>query len=355
MSKFYDGSELLSRSKYKIFFSLGGRNIGKSTDFQKRAIRGFIKKRRKFGIIVKFQDDVEDFAANYFSDKWMNTWYPDFEIMFKGGKCRTYYMRKKSDKTNKDDKKSGWKECGYAFILNKSSTYKSTTKYQDVSFLLYEEFMPLNNRYIKKAKEPELEAKLLIELYQTIARGDKNKHTRKVTLICISNNYTLNNQYFTHFHILNMITKNPNSVYQRFYTYDDDKLHYALEFSQIQPELTGIETDEEALGIQFKDFRNQLKLTKDRPKKIIMQLTFNNEYIINIASYNDSLICYEGDKDVICDLCYTCSPFKFKDRLGIKIFKGSDKYRILCKMFERNDLYYDKLETFINLTNILAF
>ena len=354
MNKFYDGSELLSRSKYNIFFSLGGRNIGKSTFYQRLAIRGFLKKQKKFGIIVKFKDDLTSFAPNYFSDVWMNNWYPDYEIMYK--RCR-YYIRKKSDKKDDDDCKTGWKQCGYAIALAMNATIKSTTKYQDIDLLLFEEFMPLDDRYIGSSKDPEKEPKLLQSVYQSIARGLKGKHTRDVILICISNNYTMNNPYFTFFKILEMVTKNPNSIYQRFYTYDDKVLHYALEFSQLEPEKTGIETDDESFGVKFSDFRHELKITKDKPKKVIIQLTFDSRYIISVAKYNDSLIVYKdrmtSDPDNI--VVYSCSKFKSREMLGIKLFKVHDFYNIIVRMFEGNYLYYDSLETYIQLTNILAF
>lgn len=353
MSKFYDGSELLSRSKYNIFFSLGGRNIGKSTFWQRYIIRLFIKKHKKFGIIVKYKDDLSTFAANYFSQEWMDKWYPDYEIMYKRGK---YYIRKKADKEDDEDMKSGWKLCGYAIALNLNASIKSTTTFHDIDTLLFEEFMPLEDRYIGSVKDPEKEPKLLQSIYQTVARGSKGEHTRKVRLICISNNYTMNNPYFTHFRILDMVTNNPNSIYQQFYTYDKMDLHYALEFSQLQPETTGIETDEESVGVKFSDFRNDLHIMKNKNiKKLYFQLTFDNKKILNCARFNDTIAVFDGGKVNEDVICYSCSKFKSRDMMGIKVFKSTDDYKVLVKLFEMNRIWYDKLETYIYLTNILAY
>lgn len=356
MKKFYDGSELLSRSKYNIFISLGGRNIGKSTFWQRYIIRKFIKKKEKFIIIVKYDNDLENdgFAANYFSDSWMEKWYKDFEIVYSKKK---YFIRNKKDKKDEEDKKSGWQLAGYAVALNKNASLKSTTTFQDATNILFEEFMPLENKYIGSKREPEKEPKLLASVYQTIARGEKGKQTRKCRLILISNNYTFNNPYFTYFKILKMVTENPNSIFQRFYEYNDSKLHYALEFSQYEPEIIGIEADDEALGIRFQDFRNDLRITKDKPKKILFQLTFDEKTILNIAQYNEALIVFQTkntiqDSDVIC---YSCSMFKNKKAFSIRVFKNREISRILINLYEKNLLYYDKLDTFINLTNILAF
>ena len=352
MSKFYDGSELLSRNKYKIFFSLGGRNIGKSTFWQRFIIRHFIKKKEKFIIIVKYKDDLNTFAANYFSQEWMDKWYPDYNIKYQRGK---YYIRKKE---NMEDVEKGWQHCGYAIALNMNASLKSTTTFQDASNILFEEFMPLEDKYIGSAKDPEKEPKLLVSVYQTIARGEKGKHIRDVRLICISNNYTMNNPYFTYFNILPMVTSNPNSIYQRFYTYDKGNLHYVLEFSQLDPEMTGIEADEESTGVKFSDFRNDLHIIKKlNIKKCMLQLTFDNKYYVNIANFNNSIICYKGDHVIDSDkiLCYTCSKFKNKETIGIDVFKKSDSYKVIKTLFESNTIFYDKLETFIHLTNILAY
>ena len=355
MSKFYDGSELLSRSKYNIFFSLGGRNIGKSTFWQRYIIRHYIKNKEKFGIIVKYKDDLSTFAANYFSTEWMDKWYPDYEIMYKRGK---YYIRKKEVKKDPEDMKTGWQLCGYAIALNLNASLKSTTTFQDIDNLLFEEFMPLEDRYIGSAKDPEKEPKLLQSIYQTIARGNKGEHTRKVKLILISNNYSMNNPYFTHFNILDLVTSNPNSIYQQFYTYDKLDLHYALEFSQLQPETTGIETDEESVGVKFSDFRHNLRLSKTiNIKKLYFQLTFDGKKVFNVGRFNDTIAVFEG-KHIIDDpniICYSCSKYRDKVCMNMNVLKTSKDYKVLVKLFEMNKIWYDKLETFIWLTNILAY
>ena len=348
MSKFYDGSGLLSHSQYKIFFSLGGRNIGKSTFWQRFVINHFIKYNEKFGIIVKYKDDLNTFGANYFSQDWMDKWFPDYDIMFKQGK----YLLKEKNGNN-------WQLAGYCLALSMNASLKSTTTFQDIDNLLFEEFMPLEDRYIGSAKDPEKEPKLLTSVYQTIARGSKDKHTRKVRLICISNNYTMNNPYFTYFNILDMVSNNPNSIYQQYYTYDKGELHYCLEFSQLEPEMTGIEAEEQATGVKFSDFRNDLHYIKQpniKDNSVILQLTFDGKYIVNIAGYNNSIIAYKGTKFVDADIIkVSCSKIKNKECWGMKAFKNLDSYKALVKAFEKNTIYYDNLQTFIQLTNILAW
>ena len=168
----------------------------------------------------------------------------------------------------------------------------------------------------------------------------------------------MNNPYFTYFNILNMVTSNKNSVYQQFYTYDKGDLHYALEFSQLEPEMTGIEGDDSAAGVQFADFRNDLHyINGNKPKEPEVQVMFDESYVINIARYNNSLCCWKDAKNKIYpNICsYSCGKYKRYDIMSMNALKKEEFYKQLTYLFQTNMLYYDKLETFIHLTNILAY
>lgn len=350
---FYCKDGLMSyASKYDILICMGGRFIGKSTEWQRFIISEFISKGKKFGIVKATEAALKEFAPDYWSKEWMEKWFPNYELMYKQ---KRYFIRKK-DEGQSD--KEGWEEAGYSFFLSRTSK-KSTTTGQDIDYLLFEEFTNQEGVYLGNSKDNLKEPELLISLYQTLARGQKGKSTRHLKLIMLSNLYSINNPYFQKFDILNMITSNPNSIYQRFYKYDKGKLHYVLEFPQLKPKEEIIAADELDEGIKFQDYRNELKFTTDKPKKLYLQLTFDNKYIINISKYNDSIICFKDKNNKIVDdddtMCFTCSKFKTADAMGINVFKNNALYKTIKTLFEKNKIYYDKLETFIQLTNILAY
>lgn len=337
-------------SKYNIGMIMGGRYIGKSTDWQRFFIKEMIH-GNKVGVVKATDRALAMWAKKYWSKSWMDEWFPEWELKYKSGK---FFLRKKRDGQELNE---GWKEVGYGFDLNHTMDTKSITEGQDLKWLLFEEFTNRKGKYNGNADNRLEEPEALMELYQSLARGQKGKATRDLKLVMISNLYSLNNPYFQYFKSIDMIMKNPNSIYQRFYTYDKGKLHYFIEFPQLRPVEEVMAADEKDEGIKFQDFRNELKYTNDRPNKVFLQLTYDGEYIINIAVYNKSIICFKGKKIIDSDECvaYSCSKYKGKDVFGIKMLKKTDWYDVIVSLYEQNNIYYDSLETFMNLTNILAF
>lgn len=348
---FYCKDGAMSRfSKYNIGMIMGGRFIGKSTDWQiffmKIMIRGV-----KIGVVKPTDRALSLWAKKYWSPSWMNEWFPRYEFKYKAGK---FFIRKKRpDQENNE----GWKECGYGYDLNHTMDTKSITEGQDIKWLLFEEFTNRAGKYLGNAENRLEEPEALMELYQSLARGKKGKNTRDLKLVMISNLYHLDNPYFIYFNALSMVTNSKNSIFQRFYTYDKGKLKYFIEFPQLKPIESIMAADEKDEGIKFQDFRNELKYSKDKPNKPLIQVTFDGKNIINIARYNETLICYRVKKiiDPINIPVYSCSQYKVKNVFSMKILKSQSFYDTLFKLFERNELYYDKLETFIQMTNILAW
>lgn len=347
---FYCKDGLMSyASRYNILICMGGRFIGKSTEWQRAVLKNFIKKGWKFGVVKNTEKALAEFAPDYWSKDWMEKWFPNFELKYKS---KTYYLRRKRDgqKDNED-----WVECGYAFYLSRTSK-KSTTKGQDIKWLIFEEFTNQEGVYLGNSQDREKEPALLMSLYQTLARGEKGASSRDMKLIMLSNLYSIDNPYFTAWGILPMITSSKNGIYQRFYTYDKGNLHYVIEFPQLRPNKAIMAATENDEGIKFQDYRHELKLVKNpNNKEIILQLTLDNNRLLSIARFNESLICFAAKKRVEKALCFSCSRFKGKGMIGMNLLKREPIYDVIKRAFEDNGMYYDKLESFIYLTNILAY
>ena len=110
-------------------------------------------------------------------------------------------------------------------------------------------------------------------------------------------------------------------------------------------------------GNKFIDLQNQLKYaTNYSTKNVILQITLDNKEFLSIAPYNDSNIVYSnGNKQSQNVMTFSCSDIKRKDILSIKTLKQMDAYKKLVESFNNNFLYYDKLDTYITLYNILNF
>lgn len=373
--KYYNSDELFARH-YNFNFICGDRFGGKSTNIQAKIIKRCIKYTKKngklkeegatdsetakkevvknaikgqsrwqFAVFVRYDKDIKALCETYF-DNTMMMWYPDYELIYEK---RKFFLRKKNTKEKI--------LVGYGFALNQATKLKSTS-YPFIQYMIMEEFLNIENKYIKSQADPELEPRLLVSAFQSIARGNGKQYRDDVRVICISNNYFLNNPYFRYFNLIERITKSP---FQRFYEQrendpDNDKVPCIVEMTH--NDLKTIGKGDKDKGGKFVEMNHQIKYVKEpkiSDKKVNFQLSFDSKKFINVANYNDSAICYESSKRIKDVFCYSCNEIKKKGIYYIDEFWKRDASDTLESMFNRNDLYFDKLDTYITLYNILNY
>ena len=81
MGIYYDGTKLLSMldingEKPEIYMSTSNRSAGKTTYFNRLCVNGFMNKKEKFGLIYRYDYELEDTVEKFFKD--INT------LFFKG-------------------------------------------------------------------------------------------------------------------------------------------------------------------------------------------------------------------------------------------------------------------------------
>ena len=355
---YYNGQQLDSYKDYNLRFCLGGRNIGKSTYWQIRFMAQAIRKKnkRKFLMIVRTKEQLDVTCAEYYTQAWMDDFFPQLELKYKVSKgTGRWWVRKKNEY---DNDKQGWELVGYSTALRGQWAKKSTVLFHDADNIFMEEFMNTDNEYLGSQKDPDKEPRLLVSLVQTIARSNKDGRVRPVKVTLISNLYSMDNPYFRYFHILENVLGNSNSIYQRFYKIQMGDLKYVIEFSQLQPEKTGMEANENDLGVMFQDFRNELHIVeKVNNKKVAFQMTIDDDKYLNVSRLNKSWIVWDGKGKKLGGNvpCYSANTMKKFDTYNIKYFKTTMEYTNLKTLFNMNNLYYDSLQTYIHLTNILAY
>lgn len=344
MNKYYNANELLSRH-HTINMICGDRFGGKSTCVQKYAIKRaieFIKGNEKggqFAILSRYDKDKKILCETYF-DNTMIMFYPDYELKFARG---IFSLKKKTD--------TKWHTVGYSFALNEATKRKSTS-YPFIKTMIMEEFMNLEDKYIKSKSNGELEVELLISLYSTIARGNGKQVRDDVKVFLISNNFYINNPYFRYFGLIDKIVKNP---FKRFYEINSTP-RIIVEMTHNDIKLN-IGRDDINKGNKFIDLQNEIKYVKIiTTQKVLFSLTLDNREFINVASYNDSnLIFTNGNTARANVMTFSCSEIKKAGILSIQSFKNMEIYKKLKESFNNNWLYYDKLDTYIILYNILNF
>ena len=330
---------------YTINMICGTRNAGKTTGVQKYCVKRAInyynqnKSGSQFAIIVRYDNNTSTLCKTYF-DNTMEQFYPDYEMTY--SKKQFYLKHKKQNRKI---------VVGYPFALNKASEYKSTS-YPHINTILFEEFLNIKNKHICNKEHPELEVELLISIWSTIARGAGKKIRDDVKCLLVANCYYLNNPYFRYFKFLDDIVKNP---FNRFYV-KGNKPKALLEITHQNLELN-FTRDGMASGTNFVDMQNELKIiNKPVVNDILFQLSLDNKEYINVARYNDGIIVFSNKNKIRNNvMVFSCSEIKKKGIYNIKTFKALTQYKMLLEQFNNNWLYYDSIQTYIYLYDILAF
>ena len=183
-NEYYDGTKLLSLkdingNKPEIYLCTTNRTGGKTTYFGRLVVNRFIKSGKKFGLIYRFNYELDDVADKFFKD--LSTLFFNGEIM----------ESKKRAKGLFHELYLGDKHCGYALSLNSSDQLKKYSHlFSDIDSLIFDEFQSENNKYCPN------EISKLISLHTSIARG-QGKQVRYVTIYMLSNAVSLINPYYT--------------------------------------------------------------------------------------------------------------------------------------------------------------
>lgn len=184
MSKYYDGTRLFASNdingkRPEIFMVSGNRTGGKTTFWSKFLVDKFLKEKKKFMLIYRYQYELEDCHTKFFKDIG-ELFYPGMEMLsIKKGHGAYYTMTLNG------------LPCGYAVSLNGSEIVKKNSHtFNDVEYMFFDEFQSETNTYLPK------EVTKLISIHTSVARG-KNKQVRYVPLIMCSNSVSLINPYFT--------------------------------------------------------------------------------------------------------------------------------------------------------------
>lgn len=180
---YYDGTKLLSMKDIngkepEILLCTTNRSGGKTTFFSRYLINRFKKYGEKFGLIYRYNYELDDCADKFFKD--LSTLFFNGEIMTSKRKANGIYHELWLEDKN----------CGYAIALNNADTIKKYSHlFSDIERLLFDEFQSENNKYCKD------EIKKFISIHTSIARGQK-KQVRKVPVIMLSNSVTIINPYY---------------------------------------------------------------------------------------------------------------------------------------------------------------
>lgn len=126
MKKYYDGGQAISYNAL-FTFCIGGRSIGKTYYFKKKAIRDFIKKKKQFIYLRRYKEELQKTIGTFFND--VKQEFPDHTFTIKSNR---FYI--------------DGEIAGFYFPLSTSHILKSMS-FPDVYTIIYDEFI-IDKRYI---------------------------------------------------------------------------------------------------------------------------------------------------------------------------------------------------------------
>lgn len=181
--KYYDGTKLLSMkdingNKPEIYMCTTNRTGGKTTYFGRLFVNRFIDKGEKFGLIYRYNYELDDITDKFFKDIG-SLFFPTMTMTSKrraSGIFHELFLDEKS--------------CGYAFSLNSADQIKKYSHlFNDIERMLFDEFQSETNHYCAD------EVKKLLSVHTSVARG-QGEQVRYVPVYMLSNPVSLINPYY---------------------------------------------------------------------------------------------------------------------------------------------------------------
>lgn len=192
MGKYYDGTKLLSMldlngKKPEIYMCTTNRTGGKTTYFGRLCVNRFLDKGEKFGLIYRYNYELDDVADKFFKDL-KGLFFPDKTMTAKKRAKGIFQELFINDKS-----------CGYAIALNSSDSIKKYSHlFSDVTRMIFDEFQSESNHYCTD------EITKFLSVHTSIARG-QGEQVRYVPVFMLANQVSIINPYYVAMGICNRL------------------------------------------------------------------------------------------------------------------------------------------------------
>lgn len=193
MGNYYDGTKLLSLTdingnRPEIYMCTTNRTGGKTTYFGRLVVNRFLDKREKFGLLYRYNYELDDCAEKFFKDIG--------ELFFNG-----YTMTsKKRAKGIYHELYLNGEPCGYAVSINSADQVKKNSHFfSDVKRIIFDEFQSESNTYCPN------EIKKFISVHTSMARG-QGEQNRYLPVYMLSNPVSIINPYYVELGISSRLT-----------------------------------------------------------------------------------------------------------------------------------------------------
>lgn len=325
----YDGTKLLSMNdlngkKPEIYICTTNRTGGKTTYFSRLCVNRFIKDNSKFGLIYRYNYELDDVANNFFNDI-KGLFFNDWDMISKrraGGIFHELFLiNKKND--------SQELSCGYALTLNSADQLKKRSHlFNDIDRLLFDEFQSESGHYCAD------EAKKLISIHTSIARG-KGKAVRYVPVYMLGNQVSIINPYYIELDISTRLREDTNFLRGDGFVLENGFIASASEAQKESGFNRAFKKNDyvayASQNVYLNDNKAFIEKPDGVPSRYLATLKYKNcEYAIK--EYKDLGIIYCDDK---ADKTFP-----------MKISVTTDDHNINYVMLKNNDMFISNLRYF---------
>lgn len=183
MTQYYDGTKLLSTKDLdgnspELFMVTTNRTGGKTTYFGRLMVNRFLKSGKKFGLIYRYNYELDDCAVKFFRDIG-SLFFPGMVMTSKRRAAGIFHELFLDDIS-----------CGYAISLNSADQLKKYSHlFSTVEHLLFDEFQSESNHYCTD------EIRKFLSVHKSIARG-QGEQVRYVPVYMLANPVSIINPYY---------------------------------------------------------------------------------------------------------------------------------------------------------------
>lgn len=326
-NEYFSAKSILSKGAL-FNYILSDRSDGKTFDIKVRALENFINKRKTTIYLRRYKTEFTDELKQCFFDEVLNV--PKYTLLYGDYKFRYNKMKIEIYIDNK------WQTIVYFIPLTMSAKLKSTLVVKDICEIDFDEYIPLDNRYIKN------EMMLLLEFWKSVDRDRDN--TR---LIICGNKVTPFSPFFDYFNIPLSITsdkirtyKNGTIAVQIYSSEEHRDYRKQSRFNDLIKDTSYSDYDNggilQAINVKIKQRNNALFFMSFKSELGEGSIWFKNEcfYISQYKRKDGPILCdkyYNIERDIILieygnfikilKKAYLLGLFYFEDEKSFYIFE----------------------------------
>lgn len=314
MGNYYDGTKLLSLTdingnRPEIYMCTTNRTGGKTTYFGRLVVNRFIDKREKFGLLYRYNYELDDCAEKFFKDIG--------ELFFNG-----YTMTsKKRAKGIYHELYLNGEPCGYAVSINSADQVKKNSHFfSDVKRLIFDEFQSESNTYCPN------EIKKFISVHTSMARG-QGEQNRYLPVYMLSNPVSIINPYYVELGISSRLTDETRFLRGDGFVLEQGFVESAADAQKSSGFNKAFSRNSYVAYSSESVYLNDNKAFVDRPQGVgryMATLKYNGQ-TYGIREFADAGVIYCDDRA--------------DETFPLKITVTTDDHELNYVMLKRNDLF----------------